>query len=490
MFNLEDAIVKWKKNLRSSRNMEESDVAELESHVRDETARYIEEGLDAEAAFRKAVGDPATTEALEAEYGKVRRLMPALAWTHLKIAWRKMRSQKAYSFINIVGLAFGMACSILIYYWVRDELGYNRFHENAGRIVRINKTYQIGTGTDFNSSTPWPLAGAVREGFPEVQDATGFATVPAVVRFGNKVFNERRVCVVDPSFFRVFTFPFVKGVPDSALPKPDSIVVTESVAAKYFGAEEPVGKTLNVDQDKDFVVTGVVSDIPSNSDIRYDLFVPASGFVAKEEMEEWENHMATTFALLRPGADRGELAKKLSGLIQGRLPKEKIALVLQPLGDIHLYSADGSEEGMRFVRIFSAIAAFILAIACINCINLSTACSEKRAKEVGMRKVVGGRRAQIAWQFFGESVLFTSIGFVIALGLVQSLRGVFHDLTGKVLDWGRFGPGFIAGLILIAVFTGLLSGVYPAIVLSSFKPARVFRDATGRRGRKASFQKT
>ena len=409
---------------------------------------------------------------------------------YFRTAWRNLRKHKAYSFINIVGLAFAMACSIFIFYWVRDELSYNRFHENAGRVFRINKTYQMGTVTESNSSTPWPLAGAVREGFAEVRDAAGLTNIRALVRFEDKVFNEGRVGVVDPSFFRIFIYPFVKGESDSALSKPDSIIVTESAAAKYFGDEEPVGKTLNVDQNKDFVVRGVIRDIPSNSDIRYDLIVPASGIVAKEELDNWENHFITTFVLLQPGANLKELERKLSDLIQSRLPKEKIALTLQPLGDIHLYSADGSEEGMRFVRIFSAIAVFILAIACINSINLSTARSEKRAKEVGLRKVVGGRRLQIARQFFGESILLTLIAFVVALGLVQSFRGAFRDLTGKMLDWARLEPGFIAVLLLIAVFTGLASGVYPAVVLSSFKPTRAFKAAMGSRGRKASFRKT
>ncbi len=502
MFDLEEAVLNWKKNLLRNRNMEESDVAELESHLRDETAKLVSEGLDEETAFRRSAEDPSSAAALDTEYGKVRglkvghsswhpaRLMSPFAWSHMKIALRKMRNQKAYSFINIVGLAFGMACSILIFFWVRDELSYNRFYENAGRVFRVNKTYRIGTKTDFNSSTPWPLAAAAREGFSEVQDATGFTTIPALIRFEDKVFNERRVCAAGPSFFRIFTFPFVKGDRDSALAKPDSIVVTESVAAKYFGGEEPLGKALTLDQSKDFIVSGVVRDIPPNSDIRYDLFVPVSGMVPKEDQEDWGSHMPETFVVLQPGADREAAEKKLSALIQGRLPEEKIALVLQPLGDLHLYSVDGSEAGMRFVRIFSVIAAFILAIACINSINLSTARSEKRAKEVGLRKVVGARRAQIAQQFFGESVFFTLVAFAVALMIVHSLRGIFHDLTGKTLDLARFEPGFLAGLLLIAVLTGLASGVYPALVLSSFRPVRAFRDAADRRGRKASFRKT
>jgi len=502
MFNLEKAIREWKKTLFRSQNMEEADVAELESHVRDETAGFVKEGLDEETAFRKAIEDPASAEALEAEYAKVRRLridqpvwhptrlLPAFAWSHLKIAFRKMRKQKAYSFINTVGLALGMTCSFLIFFWVQDELGYNRFYEKADRMFRVNKKYQIGSATEYNSSTPFPLARAARENFAEVIDATRFQRIRALVSFEDNFFYEHRVCAVDPFFFGVFTLPFVKGDAAAALAEPDSVVVTESVAAKYFGTEDPIGKTLTFDKDKDFVIKGVIEDIPLDSDLRFDLFVPDSRILDPELMEDWEGHYAMTFVLLQDDSVPAGVEKKLSGLIQEHLPEEQISLALQPLGDIHLYSADGSEEGMKFVRAFSIVAVFILLIACINYINLSTARSEKRAKEVGLRKVVGARRMQIAGQFFAESVLFTLIALGVALFLIQMLEGVFHDLTGKTLVSADFEPGFIVGLLLIAGFTGLAAGVYPAIVLSSFKPMRALRDGFDRPEGKASFRKT
>lgn len=508
MFDLEKAIREWKKSLFRSQNMEDADVAELESHVRDEIARYVKEGLDEEAAFRKAFEDPESIEALEAEYAKERRLridrpawhparlLPAFAWSHLKIAVRKMRKQKAYSLINTVGLALGMTCSFLIFYWVQDELGYNRFHEKADRIFMVNKKYKIGGKTEYNSSTPFPLARAIRENFAEVIDATRFYRIQGLVSFGDrkdgkdKVFYEGRVCTVDPSFFRVFSFPSVKGDPAAAMAEPDSIVVTESIATKYFGTEDPVGKTLTLDHEKDFIVRGVIANIPQNSDIRYDLFVPTASIIGPELMEDWEGHYAITFVCLQGGAVPAEVGKQLSGLIQERLPEEQISLALQPLGDIHLYTADGSEQGMKFVRAFSIIAIFILIIACINYINLSTARSEKRAREVGLRKVVGARRVQIAWQFFAESVLFTLIALGIALLIIQMLEGVFHDLTGKSLVLVDFELGFIVGLLVITGITGIAAGVYPAIVLSSFKPLWALRDSLDRPKEKASFRKT
>jgi putative ABC transport system permease protein len=504
MFNFEKAIREWKKTLFRSQNMDEADVAELESHVREETKRFVREGLDEETAFHMAIEDPASVEALKAEYTKLRRLgidhprwhpariLPAFAWSHLKVAVRKIRKQKAYSIINTLSLAFGLTCSFLIFFWVQDELGYNRFHEKAAQLFRVNKKYQIGSETQYNSSTPFPLALAVRENFPEVIDATRFQRIRALVSFRDNednLFYESRVCVVDPSFFRVFSFPFVKGNPAATLAELDSVVLTESVAAKYFGMEDPIGKTLTLDHDKDFVIKGVVEDIPSDSDLRFDLFVPISRIIDPELLEDWGNHYAMTFVLLQEGSVPSEVEKKLSGLMREHLPKEQISLALQPLGDIHLYSEDGSEEGMKYIRVFSIIAAFILIIACINYINLSTARSEKRAKEVGLRKVVGARRMQIACQFFAESVLFTLIALGIALFLIQFLEGLFHDLTGKILVLADFEPGFILGLLLITGFTGLAAGVYPALVLSSFKPVRALRDGSDRLG-KESFRKT
>ncbi len=505
MFELEKAIHDWKKSLFRSQNMEEPDIAELESHIRDEIDRLLKEGLDEAAAFRKAVKDTESSESLKAEYGKVRRLrvyrsswnparlLPAFAWSHLKIAVRKMRKQKAYSFINTVGLALGMTVSFLIFFWVQDELGTNRFHEKADHLFRVNKKYQIGNETQYNSATPYALARSARENFAEVIDATGFQRIRALISFSDKedsVFFENRVCLVDSSFFNVFTFPPLKGDPEKAMTEPDAIVLTERTATKYFGTEDPLGKILTLDHEKDFIVKGVIEDIPPDSDIRFDVFVPISSMIDPESLSSWGDHYPSTFVLLQDGSVPEEIEKKLSKLIQEHLSAEQISLVLQPLGDIHLYSADGSEEGMKFIRIFSIVAVFILVIACINYINLSTARSERRAKEVGLRKAVGARRMQIAWQFFLESVLFTLIALCISLLLIQILEGVFHDLTGKTLAFSDLRPGFILGLLLITVFTGLAAGVFPALVMSSFKPVRALRNGFDRVGKKASFRKT
>ena len=228
-----------------------------------------------------------------------------------------MRKQKAYSFINTIGLALGMTCSFLIFFWVQDELSYNRFHDKADRIFIVNKTYKIGSETEYNSSTPFPLARAIRENFAEVIDATRFHRTSALISFGeseenkDNVFNERRVCAVDPSYFEIFSFPFVKGGPAAVLEEPNAVVLTESIAAKYFETEDPIGKTLTFNHDKDFVIKGVIEDIPSNADFRYDLFVPASGIVSPDIIESWGDHYAITFVLLQEGAILEDLEEKL-----------------------------------------------------------------------------------------------------------------------------------------------------------------------------------
>jgi len=489
MFELEKEIRKWARQLGRGRYLEEADIAELESHVRDEIARSVKDGMDEEAAFRRATEVPGEARALEAEFGKG-RLISSLAWSYLKIALRKMRKQKVYSIINIAGLALGLACTIMILFWVRDELGYNMFHENADRLYRINKVYRLGTKTESNPSTPYPLARAGRENIPELADASGFFRKEGLFKFEDKVFFERRACVADPSFFRLFTFPFLKGDPASALTEPGSAVVTETVAAKYFGGGEAIGKTLTLDETKELRITGVIKDIPSNSDLRYDIFLAAPGMAGPDAEEDWGSHYLSTFVLLHRDVDIGDVETKLTAMIQSRLPEEKIALKLQPLSKLHLYTADGRQEGMKYVWFFSAIAAFILIIACINYVNLSTARSERRAKEVGLRKVVGASRSQVARQFFGESILLTFIALAVAVVLIQFLRGPFNTLTGKTLDLADFSPGFVLGLALITAFAGLASGLYPAIALSSFAPARALRDGICRGGRKASLRKT
>jgi len=492
MFNLEKEILRWKKSLGRGSELEDGDIAELESHVRDEIRSYLKSGMAEDIAFRKATEDPAAN-ALFSEYGKVRlpaaakrawlpsRVMPALVWNTMKVSWRKMMRQKGYSVINIAGLALGMACCLLIMFWVLDELSFDRFHAGADRIFRINKQYPLGDKIQTNNSTPFPLAAAVKSSFAEIEEATAYYPTSAVVRYQDKIFTERAICQADPSFFKVFPFPFRKSNANAAWGRPDAAVITERTAERYFSGQDPIGKVLTVDGTRLFTVLGVIENIPANSRFQFDFFLPAETMLAPDRRESWSSHFSTTYIRLRSEAEPKALEGKLSAMIKGRLPEENISLILQSLSKIHLYSEDGSPAGMKYVYFFSAIAFFILAIACINFINLSTARSEKRAKEVGLRKVVGANRGQIIRQFFGESTIFTLVALIAAFLLVLSLQTPFNDLTGKSLKFSTLGGKMLGAFSAIAVITGILAGSYPALVLSSFQPAKVIRGNRGRR---------
>jgi putative ABC transport system permease protein len=498
MFKLEKELNRWKKSIGRGGQLEDGDIVELESHVRDEIQGYIQNGMGEEAAFQKATGEPGPA-VLRSEYGKVRRpapsawslsrFMPALLGNMIKVALRRMRKQKGYSFINIAGLALGMACCLFIMFWVHDELSYDRFHPGADRIYRINKRYPLGEGIQTNSSTPYPLARTIKSALAEIEDATVFFRTSRIVRYQDKTFTERAIGIADPTFFQIFPFRFKRGEAGAALSSPDGLVITEKTAERYFSAQDPLGKVLAFDGDRVFTVRGVIENIPANSLLQFDMFLPAAAVIGGERAESWSSHYCSTFVRLIAGAEPKALESKLTGLMKDRLPEEKISLILQPLVKIRLYAEDGTPTGMKYVFFFSAIAVFILATACINFINLSTARSEKRAKEVGLRKVVGAVRAQIIRQFFGESTIFTLTALAVAVLLVLGLWPAFNNLTGKSLKFSALGGEMLGALAAVAVFTGIAAGIYPALVLSSFRPTHVLRGVGGRRISGKAFRK-
>jgi len=405
---------------------------------------------------------------------------------YIKITIRNLVRQRLYSVINILGLAIGICCSILILLWVQDELNFNQFHENIDHIYRVNKKYMIGINTDYNPSTPYPLAQTAKFNFAGIKEVTKFSRRRTIVKYGENVFTEKRVCLTDTAFFRVFSLNFVKGSPDRVLLNPNSIIISEDIANKYFGNAEPLGKTLLIDNSNEFIVSGVIQNIPANSDIKYEIFIPLSYIMRDDDADNWHSHWLSTYVMLQDGSNPVDIEKKLSGLIKKYLPEEEISLVLQPLKDMHLYSIDGQMAGMKYVYFFSIIAFFILIIACINFMNLSTARSIKRAKETGLRKVMGAKKSQIVRQFLGESIIYTLIALIVAFLLVEIIRPVFNDLTNKNLELNYFNFQHVTGIALIVIFTGLISGSYPALFLSSFQPLRVLRANFNSRGKSRS----
>ena len=392
-----------------------------------------------------------------------------------------MRRHKGYSFINIAGLAIGMACCLFILIWVLDELSYDTFHENAPDLYRVEENQHYSGRVYHVTVTPYPLAPALIEEVPEIIDATRYVGVGGqLLRYGDKVFYESRIKAVDPAFFRMFTFPFVKGDSKTALDNPFSLVISEEMAEKYFGEEDPIGKVFSGDNRFDFKVTGVMKNIPNNSYLQFDIVVP---YEFLKRIKAVSEHMGSnsiyTFVQLQKGIPVQQVNEKIRGFIKKHIPDSVTELELALYSRIHLHQYFGYVKDMgqmKYVYIFSVIALFVLLIACINFMNLSTARSANRAKEVGMRKVVGALKGHIVRQFYGESIIYAFIAFAFAISMVFLLMPSFNRLSGKELSLGVLGNWQIfAGFIGITLFTGLVAGSYPALFLSAFQPVRVMK---------------
>jgi len=416
---------------------------------------------------------------------------------YLKIAWRNILRHKAFSAINMIGLAIGMACCMLILFWVRDELGYDRFHRNSDRIFRVVSDW-TKNNWDGMPGTPSPLAPAVQEQLPEVESSARFSWHDRkVFRYKEKAFYEDRGIIVDPSFFKIFTFPLLKGEWETAFTGPADIVITETMAAKYFGGDEPLGKAFEVEGDS-WVVRGVLKAVPRHSTFQFDF---ASSFQFIDKLSGFSTHWGafnfSTLLLLAEGADASVLGQKLTdiGLKNGSPQvKDGARFRAQPLKEVHLdatpYRIAALDVGdAKYVYLFSAVAVFVLLIACINFVNLSTARSGIRAKEVGLRKTVGAMRSEIVRQFFCESFLLVAAAALIALALVRLLVPAFSSLSGKSLGLDLLRPEYLAGLAAVTLATGLAAGFYPALVLSAFRPGRVLKGEIHPAGRGAAFRK-
>ena len=412
-------------------------------------------------------------------------------------AWRNIRKHKAYSAVLVAGLAIGMAGCLLIAFWVRDEMSYDKFHDNGERVFSIVSDW-AKNNWDGMPGTPSPLAEAVRKQLPEVEQAARFSWQDRrVFRYRDKAFFENRGIIVDPSFFRIFSFPLVRGNWATAFGGPEDVVVTETMAAKYFGDEDPVGKTIDV-EGRPWVVRGVMKDIPRHSTLQFDYansfqFIGAlSGY-----SQGWGAFNFGTFLLLKDGADPGAVGPKITDIgLKNESPQVKggVRFRLRGLSKIHLIPITGAPAIMdlgdaSIVLLFSVIAVFVLAIACINFINLSTARLGLRAKEVGLRKTLGAGRAAIVRRFFGESFFLVAAAAVLAVVLVALLIPAFNRLSGKSLSLDLLRPGALAVLAAVVGLTGIAAGLYPALVFSTIQPVRALKSGidSGRRG--AAFRK-
>ncbi len=403
---------------------------------------------------------------------------------YLKIAFRVIKKNKGYSFINITGLAVGIACCVLILLWVQDELSFDRFHKNHKLIYRTS----LNIKGQWTSSSPWALAPILKREYPEIQSATRYRENDLLFTYEDKSFYEE-TAFVDPDFFDIFTFPWVTGSRDNPFPTLASVVITERTAAKYFGNEDPLGKTFTVNNRTKLSVTGVIENVPSNSTMEFDILASIKLF-GEETLNSWALESGS-FILLQKNASPDALQEKIEGITMeyDKRTNETVTTHIQPFSQMHLYSLGGGGN-IIYVYIFSTIAIFILLIACINFMNLSTARGSTRAKEVGMRKVVGARRNHIINQFFGESLLLSFVSLLIAVVLVYLFLPGFNTVAQKSmqLDLGRNLP-MLLGLLGITLFTGIVSGSYPALFLSSFRPASVIKGSRLTRSSKPLLRK-
>ncbi|MCP4724092.1 MAG: FtsX-like permease family protein [bacterium] len=413
----------------------------------------------------------------------------AMFKNYFKIAFRNLSRHKGYSFINISGLAIGMACCIMILLWVQDELNYDKFHENLEDLYIVGTISHMGDVLWRTAGTPPAIGPALKEEYPEVVNSARLnnGTSSVVLSYGEQRYDEE-IQAADNALFSIFTIPFIKGDPEKALIDPHSIVMTESTAKKYFGDEDPIGKVVSINNQFTFTVTGVIEEYPHNTRFRSDLYVPLffleEYYGRKGYTGTWFNLSFRTYVQLREGAVVDEFNEKIFDRISRVRRGDDCDAFVWPYSELYLNWLGQGGGRMEQVRMFSMIAVFVLLIACINFMNLTTARSGNRSKEIGMRKVAGAYKRDIIKQFYGESIIVSFISMLLGLIIVGLLLPSFNDLTGKLLSINFLGnPGLILIFIGIAILTGLISGSYPALFMSSFKPLSIIKGAlSGGRG--------
>lgn len=420
---------------------------------------------------------------------------------YLRIAVRNLLKYKGHSLINILGLALGMACCLLILLFLRDELSYDRFHRGTDRIYRITvETTLPGQQTTHGAIAPRPLAPALVEEVPEIIDGVRLmpyfeGALPGKVAVSYR--NEKQFydpfSYVDASIFRVFTIPLIEGDPESALVQPNTVVISESTARRYFGSDEVVGKVLRIDSgfsDEEYRITGVFQDLPERSHFHFNVLASARTLDHVKDPRilegQWYLNDFYTYIKLAEGASARQVEEKLPEFVEKHFPpvpglgRPGIVLHLQPIMDIHLHSHLTNEWEVNgkitYIYLFGAIAALTLLIACVNFMNLSTARFSGRAREVGVRKVVGAHRSQLIAQFLGESTLLCALAMVLAVLLVQVTLPVFNALSGRQIEF-RLDAVAWAGLVGLTLLVGVVAGSYPALFLSGFRPVQVLKSS-------------
>jgi putative ABC transport system permease protein len=399
----------------------------------------------------------------------------------LYISFRNLQKNIGFSLINILGLSIGITATLLILLWVQDELSFDRFHENADNLYQVEEDQYYSGETYHVTVTPYPSGPIWKEEIPEIKDACRYQWPSGMLfRYGDKAFYEDGCVAVDQSFFSMFSFPVLSGNKQTLLTQPYFAVLTDETAEKYFGNEDPVGKILQVNNKYEFTVTGIVKKPPSNSSLRFDILIPFDYLKETGQYyDDWGSNSIRTYIQLNENAIPDTVNRKLTRVVREHEPQSTTDFLVLAFTRIHLHQhfGYGNPPGaIVFVYIFSIIAAFVLLIACINFMNLSTARSAKRAKEIGMRKVMGSSRQNLIFQFLGESFMLTFISVLLALLITGLILNVFNDISGKELSFTNLlNYKFISGLIILTLITTFIAGAYPSVFLSSFKPISILK---------------
>lgn len=430
---------------------------------------------------------------------------------YFKVAFRNLWKNKGYSAINIIGLAVGLATCLLILLYVWDELSYDKFHKKADRIYRVHSDLKFG-GSDLKITVASdPMGATLKRDYPQVEQYTRLYTSEGskLIRKGSSFISETNIAYADSTFFDVFSFPLLSGNPGTALNDPNTAVISEAAALKYFGTMDAVGKLLEIKDGPGFKVTGVMKDMPDNSHMRFDVLLSMDN--VQYEFGNYLSHNFYTYVVLRENAKPGDMKNIFKDFVDKNVIPQAQSFIqiksieefektgnymrysIMPVTDIHLYSdrfpelkANGSGQN---IYVFSAVALFILLIACINFMNLSTARSTSRAKEVGIRKVLGTERRTLIAQFLTESTVVAFLALIMALAITVLVLPFFNDLASKSLSISSlFEPGFLPYLLLIPLFVGIVAGSYPAFYLSSFQPIKVLKGKLSSGFRKSTFR--
>ena len=424
------------------------------------------------------------------DYSQPFFLHPAMIQNYLTVAWRHITRNRLLSSINVIGLALGMSCSLIIWLWISDELSFNKTYKDADRIYFVRLTSNVYT----NDFTPGPLADALRKDIPDVAAATKFWTWPNdfLIKVGQVTAKETGLYATD-DFFTVFQYPALQGNPVAAIKSPNAIVITRRVAETFFGTTNAVGRTLQLNNNTYYQVGAVIENVPKNASLQFDWTVNSKA-MEEEWMKNWGNNSFHTYVKLQPNSSQAQAETRMKGLLKHYKSDLTDNIVLQPIGDMYLYGeyANGKPAGGRisYVRTFGFVALLILLIACVNFMNLATARASLRAKEVGIRKVIGAVRSSLVGQFMGESILLSLLAAILAVILVILLLPTVNQFVHKQLTIHFTEPTFWLSLLLLIAFTSLIAGSYPALFLSAMQPIRILKGTLSTAPTNAVFRKS